>query len=131
MAVENPVRLLFVEDDENLRLLGEVSLSIIQGLELTMAEDGDEAVALIKQGTRFRIVATDNDMPGVNQGLDVAAFAKKTDPDVRIILLSASDVETIKTMDINRVVDIYFQKPHSPREFTNTVRGLVDQIQGS
>ncbi|NLA67454.1 MAG: response regulator [Gammaproteobacteria bacterium] len=80
-------RLLFVEDEDDLRLLVSEALGDL-GHEVALARDGAEAIELLRGPDRFDHVVTDMNMPRGLSGLEVAAEAAKVQPDARVVLVS-------------------------------------------
>lgn len=80
-------RLLFVEDEDDLRFLIFEALSDM-GYEVTMACNGREAIEKLQGDTTFDHVITDVSMPKGVTGLEVAAEAARLQPQARIVLVS-------------------------------------------
>src|SRR4051794_12905915 len=78
---------LVVEDDPINRLLIEAMLDDACCTHMS-ACNGDEAVALLGNGLRPRMVVSDIRMPGAADGFAVAARARELDPNVRVLLIS-------------------------------------------
>ena len=51
----------------------------------TAANDGDEALAIMRDGSRFDLLFTDIRMPGATDGWALAAEARALTPDLRVI----------------------------------------------
>jgi len=80
------VRVLFVEDDEEMRdAVGEYLQKIFR--HVTTAKDGQEGLKLFQE-QRFDIVLTDIQMPYMN-GLEMAKEIKTINPNQEIIIISA------------------------------------------
>ena len=78
--------ILVVDDDEQLRTtLCEQLLS--EGYTVTMADDGEKALATIKE-KNVDVAVVDVKMPKVN-GFEVLEFVKKNYPNIKIIMLTA------------------------------------------
>ena len=80
-------RLLFVEDEDDLRFLVFEALSDL-GHDVTLAHDGDEAMRHLRGALRFDHVVTDISMPRGVSGLDVAAEAARSQPQASVLLVS-------------------------------------------
>lgn len=80
-------RLLFVEDEDDLRFLIFEALSDM-GYEVTMACNGREAIEKLQGDTTFDHVITDVSMPKGVTGLEVAAEAARLQPQAKIVLVS-------------------------------------------
>ena len=78
-------RVLVVEDEPHLREAVAEALAL-EGFSVTEAASGDEAAGLIDVPGRFDLLLTDVQMPGVLDGLDVAARARVRQPDLPIVV---------------------------------------------
>jgi len=83
---ERPTRILFIDDDQYIRMLLS-DLLATWGYEADAAADGVEGLALFERGG-YDAVLTDLRMPNVS-GLDVAAGVRHLDPSVAVILFTA------------------------------------------
>ena len=75
---------LLVEDELLVRELASEDLGDA-GFEVTAANDGDEALAYLREGRRFDLLFTDIRMPGETDGWQLAREARQMLPDIRII----------------------------------------------
>lgn len=82
-----PIHVLFVEDEDDLRSVVVEALAS-QGFQVTPASNGDEAIVLLREETRFAVVVTDFNMPDSADGLEVAAEAAVAQPQARVMLAS-------------------------------------------
>ena len=135
--MENPtldreVVVLLAEDDPVVRLMLERLLKQ-GGYDLVVAEDGQEALQTSDEHKgRIDILVADVQMPGMT-GADLAKEMRKSRPELRVILLSAS-TQGLLVLDstwhfiqkpflakalLERIVDVV-KKPPSP----HTDRGL-------
>ena len=78
-------RVLVVEDEPHLREAVSAALAA-EGFSVTEAASGDEAAGLIDHPDRFDLLLTDVQMPGVLDGLGVAARARARQPDLPIVV---------------------------------------------
>lgn len=83
---ENPVRILVVDDEEIIRDLLCDKLTQ-EGINVTTAKDGTEALQLIRKEL-FEIVITDLKMPGMS-GMELLYQVVKICPDTCVIIMSA------------------------------------------
>ena len=75
---------LLVEDELLVRELAYEDLTEA-GFTVTSASDGDEALALLREGHRFDLLFTDIRMPGETDGWELARQAKELLPELKVI----------------------------------------------
>jgi CheY-like chemotaxis protein len=75
---------LLVEDELLVRELAFEDLRDA-GFDVTAANDGDEALAILRDGRPFDLLFTDIRMPGQTDGWDLAREAKAIIPGLRVI----------------------------------------------
>ena len=76
---------LLVEDDEGVRTLTE-SLLEECGYRVISAENGPEALAILKRGDAITLMLSDVVMPGGMSGVDLAVLASRLRPELPILL---------------------------------------------
>lgn len=118
----NP-KILIVDDEAHIRILLERTLIDFEdeGVEILMAENGEEALELIKT-EKPNLVFLDVMMPKMN-GFDVCHTVKselKMD-DVYIVMLTAKGQEYDKQKGTDVGADIYMTKPFDPDEIYDKV----------
>ncbi len=106
--VEQPVRVLVVDDDEALRSALVRFLSN-QGFSVSAAGTGAEALKLIDKGD-VSLMLLDIRMPGMS-GIDVVPEALHADPDLAILMLSALTDATSAAICMQRGAIDYLTKP--------------------
>lgn len=84
-TAELPV--LIVDDERSMREFLSVLIKK-EGHKVLAATSGDEAIAMMDDGLRFKLVMTDLKMPGTS-GLDVLRKAKAVMPQAEVILMTA------------------------------------------
>jgi CheY-like chemotaxis protein len=77
-------KVLLVEDELLVREVASEDLAEA-GFEVTAASDGDEALAILREGTSFDLLFTDIRMPGSTDGWDLAREAKRVIPGLKVI----------------------------------------------
>ncbi|WP_417886575.1 response regulator transcription factor [Zunongwangia sp.] len=95
------------------------------GYDVSVAEDGREALRLIKE-TTFNLVLTDLNLPFVT-GNEIIAYLKENQPEIPIIVLSTSTQEDIIMNAFNMGVEDFITKPFSPNELSLRVRRLLSK----
>jgi DNA-binding response OmpR family regulator len=84
------MRLLYVDDDEDIRAIVEMSLELDGAFWATMADSGKTALALIDGGLRPDVIVLDVMMPGIS-GVEVLAElrAREATAQVPVIFMTA------------------------------------------
>jgi len=77
-------RVLLVEDEPLVREMASEDLAEA-GFTVTPASDGDEALAILREGGAFDPLFTDIRMPGATDGWDLAREAMRMIPGLRVI----------------------------------------------
>jgi DNA-binding response OmpR family regulator len=111
-------KLLIVDDEAHIRMLIEQTLEDLEddGVELLFAENGEQALELIKQ-EEPNLVFLDVMMPKMN-GMEVCYKVKKelNLSNVYIILLTAKGQEVDRQKGLDMGADRYMTKPFDPDE---------------
>jgi len=95
-------RVLVVEDDDVVRLVGSTMLESL-GYQVQTCANADDALAVLSEGSAFAVVFTDMMMPGSMGGLGLAETVERLYPSVQVILTSGwSDAELPKDMRRDR-----------------------------
>lgn len=122
-----PLSVLYVDDDEDIRTIVRMALSLDPGLNLTEAASGKEALALIAAGLRPDVAVLDVMMPGMHG--PVVMQRLHADPETAALPVI---VMTAKA----RAADLAFYreagaigviaKPFDPLQLAGQVRTLLD-----
>lgn len=118
-------KILIVDDEEKVRKLVEVTLSV-GDLEILHAASGDEALSVVRE-SKPDLILLDVMMPGKLDGLDVCRILKK-DPetkDIYIIMLTAKGQQVDKESGFASGADEYFVKPFSPMELMDKIDNIL------
>lgn len=120
-------RVLIADDEPNIVISLEY-LMRREGHEVSVARDGDEALAMIRRD-KPDLVLLDVMMPGKN-GFEVcqAVRAEAELADIRIIMLTAKGRETDLAKGKALGVDAYIVKPFSTRELAERVRQMLADV---
>ena len=116
---------VLIADDEPNILISLEFLMQREGHAVSVARDGDEALAAIRR-ERPDLVLLDVMMPG-KSGFDVCQ-AVRADPDlagVKIVMLTAKGRDTDLAKGTALGADAYITKPFSTQELAARVRGLL------
>jgi len=120
-------KLLIVDDEEKVRKLVEVTLSIGE-LEILHASSGEEGLRKAQESMPD-IILLDIMMPGRLDGIEVCRLLKK-DPatkDIYIIMLTAKGQQVDKKKGFAAGADEYFVKPFSPLKLMNKIDKILDK----
>ncbi|MGV8083318.1 MAG: response regulator transcription factor [Coriobacteriia bacterium] len=118
---ESPARILVVDDEES--ITGFVSYNLRkEGYEVSVAENGDEALALARTQP-FDLVVLDVMLPGID-GYEVCRRLR-VESRVPVLFLSARDTELDKVVGLEIGGDDYLTKPFGVRELTARVKALL------
>lgn len=111
-------RLLYVDDEEDLRMLVTMHLSL-EGYEVETAPDGDTAIAMLKNKP-FDIVLLDVYMPKMN-GIQVLQYIKKNNMNTRMIMLTGSNNPYIANECARLGAQGYLSKPYNFHELIESI----------
>ena len=112
---------LLIEDDEFAREVLESVLSA-SGLDVTSVESGEEAIELFEQGYRFELLVTDIRLPGRFDGWAAAVEARRYDPRISVIYMTASHQQNCP---VTR--SVFLRKPVKPKLLLQIVGALLDR----
>lgn len=118
-------RALVVEDEPHIRELVELHLGL-EGLTVTTAADGEEALRAIAAGA-FDVVVLDLMLPKIDGVTVCRAIRRQPSPnqDVPILMLTARREESDKVLGLDSGADDYLTKPFGVRELVARVRALL------
>jgi PAS domain S-box-containing protein len=114
------LRVLLVEDDVLIRM-STAEMLIDLGHDVTEAENGDEALSLLK-GARYDVMLTDLSLPGMS-GDDLAATAVAQQP--RLAVIFASGYDRVPNRDAALKDAILLQKPYDEGALADALRTLT------
>jgi two-component system response regulator ResD len=114
-------RLLIVDDEANIRLVVK-EYAEFEGYEVAEAEDGMQAVELVKTQD-FDVIIMDIMMPRLD-GFSACKEIKKY-KNIPVIMLSARGEEYDKLFGFELGIDDYVVKPFSPKELMARVKAVI------
>ncbi|MDB5106259.1 MAG: two component transcriptional regulator, winged helix family [Fibrobacteres bacterium] len=118
-------KILIVEDEEAIRL-GLVDLLEIEGYEIAVAVDGEEAMEKVRQFLPH-LVILDLMLPKVS-GYDVCRYIRKTFPQTFIMMLTAKNEEINKIQGLEIGADDYVTKPFSVFELMARLKSMLRRV---
>jgi CheY-like chemotaxis protein len=105
---DKKLKILVVDDDENIReVLSD--LLLLEGYEVLLAEEGEQALLLFEQNLPD-IIITDLGMPGMS-GWEVARSIKSKDPSRRVIVISGWGASLEEDQLQENYIDQVLSKP--------------------
>lgn len=111
---------LFVDDDD--RLLGAVKRVLRRKLDLHTAQGAEEALTVLKEGPRFSVIVSDQNMPGM-KGAEFLAKAAEIQPlAARVMLTGNNDQETAMNAVNKGNVFRFVTKPCSTELLYETIK---------
>ena len=114
-----PQVVLIVEDDQLLQVL---TADIVEaaGFTALLADNADEAVALLEARSDIALLLTDINMPGSMDGLKLAHAVRDRWPPIKIIVMSSRVPESDLPVD-----SCFFSKPYQSAEMISEIRSLI------
>ena len=94
------------------------------GHRVVTSGDGDSALAVLGSNSRFDILITDIVMPGRTNGISLATHARRTHPEIKIILMTGYDEKEFasnRSLPADREI---LQKPFRPED----LRKAIDRL---
>lgn len=118
-----PEPILIVEDDNTIRVTVGNFLAR-QGFDVEVAEDGQQALALLKERT-FSLVLLDLRLPDMN-GLDVLAKIKASDDEPLVIIMTAYPEVRTAVAALKAGAYDYINKPFDLEDLQELIRRAVE-----
>jgi two-component system, OmpR family, response regulator CpxR len=119
------IRLLMVDDDDNLTGLFEEYLEAEGGFELTARHDGEAGVAAALS-QNFDVIILDVMMPKMNGFDALKAIRKGSDTPVIMLTARGDDLDRILGLEIG--ADDYVPKPCNLRELVARIRAILRRV---
>ena len=118
-----PADVLIVEDEAITRIVAADVVSD-QGIMVWEAADADEALCLVEEQPRIRLVCTDVNMPGSMDGLALAEELYRRRPSIEVIVTSSADRLTDNDLPPHGV---FLPKPYQPAQLAALVRSKLEK----
>ena len=120
--MEEPMRLLVVEDERSLRedITKKLRLS---GYEVDACEDGEEALDILAS-EQYDLILLDLNLPKVD-GMTVLRTLRESDLETRVLILSARSEISDKVDGLDAGANDYLSKPFHLAELEARVRSLT------
>jgi two-component system response regulator AtoC len=117
---------VLVVDDEKAMCVALKGLLGKEGYQVEATTSGEEALRRIETGS-FHVVITDLSMNGVG-GMQVLEHAKRVDPDVAVVMITAYGSEKIAVQAMKRGAADYVPKPFDNDELRLVVRRVMETV---
>jgi signal transduction histidine kinase len=115
---------LLVDDEDMVLEIGRALLETM-GYHVVTAKDGEEAIALYKNGgSGIDLVLLDMVMPGLGGG-EVFDRLKTMNPGMKCLLLSGYSIDGEASEIIQRGCDGFIQKPFKLRDLSRSIREIL------
>lgn len=129
---EDPARtsrnetILFVDDEENIRRLGQTILERL-GYTIILAQDGREAIQTFSlEKKRINLVILDLTMPN-QTGHEVLESLHQHNPELKIIVISGHSIKAVAKQFEEKKNVWFIQKPFDPAYLAQKVREVLDR----
>lgn len=119
------IRVLVVDDDQDVSLLVKTVLERRAGCVVDLAPDGLSAVAKVAE-VRPDVVITDIEMPGLN-GLDLLAELRRTVPSVPVVVMTAHVSVEYAVSALRAQADEFLTKPLDNAKLVEIVTNLAEE----
>jgi CheY-like chemotaxis protein len=117
-------RILIADDEEPIRRVLRIMCKG-QGHEVDLAENGQEAIEMLKQ-RQYDLVITDLKMVPVS-GLELVRFARSAYPHTKIIILTAWSITASEIQAHKLGIQHYFAKPFNRSQIIQAVNELLTE----
>jgi DNA-binding NtrC family response regulator len=124
-AVERPETILMVEDDPDVRTMGE-TLLVEAGFAVHTAADADEALDQVRAGRGFDLLFTDIVMPGELDGIGLAAEIGRLRPGTPVLLTTGWADRARDQADQRPDLEL-IAKPYRQTDLVRKIRLLLDR----
>jgi len=128
--MDQPVRILAVDDDAPTRRLLSTALSSEGFYEVVTARGGEDALLIFQNSPGFNLLLTDLSMPGMS-GIELVERIRTLGSNVPVLMLTSIQTDQTLAKALEAGADDYLQKPVDLRELRSAVAYLIDKHRGS
>lgn len=121
--MSNGIRVLLVEDDQNLAHLVSIQVSTLLPAVVDIISNGWKALDQV-MSTHYDLLILDLMLPGLN-GLEICRKIRQINKVLPILMLTAKSEEQDKIDGFNTGADDYLTKPFSNRELMARIKALL------
>jgi DNA-binding response OmpR family regulator len=119
MSLDKNVRILIVDDDENIRKTLQTIFEN-QGYVVDLAATGNEAIKM-SQKTAYNVALLDIRLPDM-EGVELLKLMKDSVPKIRKIMLTGYPSMENAISSLNKNADVYLIKPVGAEKLLNVVK---------
>jgi DNA-binding NtrC family response regulator len=127
MANNAPIRVLCVEDDDNIRQNAVEALQEA-GFDVLEAQDGARAAALMVDPDSVDILFTDVTMPGSLDGLELATAIRKIHPHMPLVVTSGFGLDLSRRLRKIAPPIAFISKPYSLTEIVSVLKAVAGDL---
>ncbi|MDF2668813.1 MAG: two component transcriptional regulator, winged helix family [Paenibacillus sp.] len=119
-------KVLILEDEDSIRSFVVVNLKR-SGYQVIEADNGDDALQLLREDLTIDIALLDVMVPGID-GFEVCRLVREFNEKIGILFLTAKVQEQDKVMGLSLGADDHMGKPFSPAELMARVQSLMRRV---
>lgn len=123
MALQKDATLLLVDDDHGFRQLVRYELEKEGYSSILEAEDGDEALNLIRE-KHVDLLLLDLRMPRL-QGEEVLRVVKENHPSIGVIVVTGRTESSVRKSVLELGAEAYFEKPYDSAELFSSISRVL------
>ncbi len=113
-------KILMVDDSQSIRMVVIGMLRKLGEFEFIEANDGSDALALVKEHPDMALILTDYNMPRMD-GVEFAREARKINAEVPIVMISIETDKRIITRAAQAGINEYLHKPFQPEKLLSKI----------
>lgn len=117
------VRILLVDDEPILLKAVEFKLKK-EGMDVTTASNGEDAVEILQNSDSFDLLISDVMMPGLS-GMELLKSVKANNSQMKVLLLTGLKTEDTVVDAFDMGADDFMTKPFNPKELVLRVKKLI------
>lgn len=118
-------RLLYVDDDEDIRAIVQLALELDGQFEVTLADSGARALDLISTGLKPDIIVLDVMMPGMDGLATLAQIRRILPPSIPVIFMTAKGRQADVTQYLKQGACGVILKPFDPIRLGADIRARI------
>ena len=129
LRVPRMIRILFIDDEENIRSLVRHFLEISGDLQVDTAPSAEDAIGMMND-TDYDAIVCDYEIPGGMTGIEFLIMLRGGGSTVPFLIFTGRGQEEVAIRAINYGADFYIQKGDSPRaQFTDLIQKIGQAVQ--